>query len=46
MLQLQSVMLATNQVMTIIAAAFFIAAFVVWIAPRPTRAVDMTQAGH
>ena len=46
LLQGQSVMLATNEIMWLVAIAFFIAAFVIWLAPRPTRAVDMTRAGH
>jgi len=46
MLQSQSVMLATNEIMTLVAVAFALSACVVWLAPRPTRAVDMTKAGH
>jgi DHA2 family multidrug resistance protein len=46
MVQGQSVMLATNQIMTIVGIAFVLAACVIWLAPRPTRAVDITQAGH
>jgi hypothetical protein len=42
----QSVMLATNQILTIVAAVFALGAAVIWLAPRPTRAVDMTKAGH
>jgi DHA2 family multidrug resistance protein len=42
----QSVMIATNQLMFLVALAFIIAASAIWLAPRPTRAVDMTQAGH
>ncbi len=42
----QSVMIATNQVMAMVVIAFFLAAFVIWLAPKPTRAIDMTQAGH
>jgi len=42
----QAVMIATNQVMAMVTIAFFAAAFIIWLAPRPTRAVDMTQAGH
>jgi len=42
----QSVMLATNQIMWLVAAAFAISAFVIWVAPRPSRAVDPTQVGH
>lgn len=46
LVQSQSVMLATNQIMSVVAIAFVIAAAVIWLAPRPTRQVDMTQAGH
>jgi MFS transporter, DHA2 family, multidrug resistance protein len=42
----QSVMLATNQILTVVAAVFALGAAVIWLAPRPTRAVDMTKAGH
>jgi DHA2 family multidrug resistance protein len=46
LLQGQSVMLATNQLLGIVAIVFAIAAAVIWLAPKPGRAVDMTQAGH
>jgi DHA2 family multidrug resistance protein len=46
LLQGQSVMLATNQIMWLVAAAFAVSAFVIWIAPRPTHAVDPTRMGH
>ncbi|HVY07205.1 MAG TPA: DHA2 family efflux MFS transporter permease subunit [Burkholderiales bacterium] len=46
LLQGQSVMLATNEIMTIVAFVCSLGAFLIWMAPRPTRAVDMTQAGH
>lgn len=42
----QSVMLATNEIISFIAIAFCLAACVIWLAPRPTRAVDMSKAGH
>jgi DHA2 family multidrug resistance protein len=45
MVQSQSVMIATNQMMAIVAVAFFIAASVIWLAPKPSRAIDMTKAG-
>jgi DHA2 family multidrug resistance protein len=45
LVQSQSVMIATNQLMFVVAVAFAIAAFAIWLAPRPTRAVDMAQAG-
>jgi len=46
MTQSQSVMLATNEMMGIVAFAFAIAAMFIWLAPRPTRQVDMSKAGH
>ncbi|MDM0055098.1 DHA2 family efflux MFS transporter permease subunit [Variovorax fucosicus] len=46
MVQGQSVMLATNQLMVLVAFVFAASACVIWLARRPTRAVDMTQVGH
>ena len=46
MTQTQGVMLATNELLAWTGVAFFISALVIWLAPRPSRAVDMTQAGH
>jgi DHA2 family multidrug resistance protein len=43
--QSQSVMLATNEIMSIVALAFFVSALLIWFAPRPTRKVAM-GAGH
>ncbi|CAL4866921.1 Multidrug export protein EmrB [Asticcacaulis sp. MM231] len=45
LVQSQSVMLATNQVFTVIAILFVLSAFVIWLAPRPTRVAD-TSAVH
>ena len=42
----QSVMLATNQILWIVAALFLVSAFAIWLAPRPTRTVEMSEAGH
>jgi len=42
----QSVMLATNQIMWTVAALCCFAAFFIWLAPRPARAVSLAQAGH
>jgi MFS transporter, DHA2 family, multidrug resistance protein len=42
----QSTMLATNQMMWAIGIAFIIAASVIWLAPKPTRAVDPAAGGH
>jgi DHA2 family multidrug resistance protein len=46
MLQGQSVMVATNQILWLVAALFVVSAVVICLAPRPSHAVDMTQAGH
>jgi len=46
MLQGQSVMLATNHIIGIVGIVFVLSACLIWLAPRPSRAVDMTQAGH
>ncbi|MBL8481329.1 MAG: DHA2 family efflux MFS transporter permease subunit [Rhodocyclaceae bacterium] len=46
LLQSQSVMLATNELTAIVAAVFALSALIIWLAPRPARAVDMSQAGH
>jgi DHA2 family multidrug resistance protein len=42
----QSVMIATNQTMALVAVSFFIAAAFIWLAPKPKHAVSMAQAGH
>ncbi|MBB6252177.1 DHA2 family efflux MFS transporter permease subunit [Nitrospirillum iridis] len=42
LVQAQGVMLATNQVFLGVAVALFIAALVIWLAPRPTRVADTT----
>lgn len=41
----QSVMLATNRIMILIGIAFIVAAFAIWLAPRPARAID-ASGGH
>jgi DHA2 family multidrug resistance protein len=45
MVQGQSVMIATNQLMMLVAFAFLLAALAIWLAPRPSRAIDPAQAG-
>ncbi len=45
LVQGQGVMLATNQVFLAMAALFIAAAFIIWLAPRPTRVAD-TSAVH
>ncbi len=42
----QSVMLATNQIMFIVALTFVLAACVIWLAPKPNRVVDASGGGH
>lgn len=42
----QSVMLATNQIMFIIAICFVVGACVIWLAPKPTRVVEPGAGGH
>lgn len=43
----QAVMLATNQVMTIVGISFIVAAFAIWLAPKPQRKIDPADAsGH
>lgn len=42
----QGVMLATNQLMMTISAVFIVAAFAIWLAPKPTRVVEPGAGGH
>ncbi len=42
----QSVMLATNEIMIITGIVLIIAAFAVWLAPKPARVVDGAATGH
>jgi DHA2 family multidrug resistance protein len=42
----QSVMLATNHIVGVVAVVFAVSACLIWFAPKPSRAVDMTHAGH
>lgn len=44
--QNQSVMLATNEILGLVALAFCLGALLIWLAPRPTRAVDTSKLGH
>ena len=46
MVQSQSVMIATNQLMFVVALAFAVAAFAIWLAPKPTRTVEAGAGGH
>src|SRR6476659_7480744 len=39
LLQGQSVMLATNEIMAVVGLAFVVSAFVIWLAPKSTRKV-------
>jgi DHA2 family multidrug resistance protein len=45
MVQSQSVMIATNQLMAVVAGAFLVAAFAIWLAPKPSRAINPMEAG-
>jgi len=45
LVQSQSVMIATNQLMFVVAVAFAVAACAIWLAPRPSRAIDPASAG-
>ncbi len=42
----QSVMLSTNQVMTVIGVIFLLAAAVIWLAPKPGRTIEPGAGGH
>ena len=42
----QSVMLATNQLMTVIGVLFLLAAAVIWLAPKPGRVIEPGAGGH
>jgi DHA2 family multidrug resistance protein len=42
----QSMQLATNGLMLTIAVIFFISAFTIALAPKPTRTVDAASVGH
>ena len=46
LLESQGVMLATNQLMGLIAFVFVAGAALIWLARRPTRSVDLSQVGH
>ncbi len=45
MIQSQAIMLSTNHVLMIASCTFILAASVIWLAPKPTRQVEM-GAGH
>lgn len=42
----QSIMLSTNQMMLYASIALFIAAFAIWIAPKPKKRANKPGAGH
>lgn len=46
MVEGQAVTIATNQVMALVVVAFAVAAAIIWLAPKPKRAVSMAEAGH
>ena len=41
----QSVMLATNELMLVVAVMLIVSAFFIWLVPKPTRAID-PSASH
>jgi DHA2 family multidrug resistance protein len=45
MVQSQSVMIGTNQLMFVLMAVFAVAALTIWLAPKPARAIDPAAAG-
>ena len=44
LLQTQSIMLSTNQIFWLSGLSFVVAACAIWLAPRPTRVADTSQA--
>ncbi len=42
----QAVTIATNRVRATTAFCFAVAAFVIWLASKPTRTVSMAEVGH
>jgi DHA2 family multidrug resistance protein len=40
----QSVMLATNELMLVVALMLIFSAFVIWLVPKPTRTIDPSAA--
>lgn len=46
LVQSQSVMIATNQLMALTTIIFAAAAALIWLAPKAGRKVDMAKAGH
>lgn len=46
MLFSQSIMLSTNQIMTVIGVIFIFAAAIIWLAPKPTHTVAPGAGGH
>jgi DHA2 family multidrug resistance protein len=44
LVQQQSVMLSTNQTFLVVALLFGVSALVIWLAPKPARAVDASAA--
>jgi MFS transporter, DHA2 family, multidrug resistance protein len=44
MVQSQAVMLSTNELMQFSSLAFLLAAFLIWLAPRPTRTIELGAA--
>jgi hypothetical protein len=39
-------MLVTDEILSYVAIAFCFPAMIIWLGPRPTRAVDLEKADH
>ncbi len=46
LVSIQSLMLATNELMVVIGVIFIFASFSIWLSPRPARVVDPAAVGH
>ena len=46
MITSQSIMLSTNQIMTVIGFIFIFAATLIWLAPKPVRTIEPGAGGH
>ena len=46
LVSVQSLMLATNELMIVIGLVFFVASFSIWLSPKPARTVDPNSVGH
>lgn len=46
LVSVQSLMLATNELMLVIGVIFILASFSIWLSPKPARVVDPAAVGH